>query len=219
MPPGRAASSICGHPEAIDLGITNGVLPSAAAISGIALNGIDIAVLTLFHDSCMVRYAISVPVKEDNHAGHRSDGVSGPLPPALEPLNTIRAAAEFWKDTGIKIAALICAPAHEAGTPFYMFRKSVPTPIWFPSHITNLRSGNLYNQLGVIRVIESIIPAKHMTINTITRIKTVPPPAAATEINSCIACAIALAALAVYSAVFFAAAATALAATRLRCAD
>ena len=106
MPPEWAASSICGHTETIDLGITNGVLPFAAAISDIALNGIDTAVLTLFHDPCMVRYAISVPVKEDNHVGHRGDGVSGPLPPALEPLNTIRAAAEFRKDTGIITASI-----------------------------------------------------------------------------------------------------------------
>ncbi len=165
MPPEWAASSICGHTETIDLGITNDVLPFAAAISGIALNGIDIAVLTLFHDSCMVRYAISVPVKEDNHAGHRSDGVSGPLPPALEPLNTIRAAAEFRKDTSIKIATLVGAPADKTGTPFYMFRKSVPAPIGFPSYIAKLRSGNLYNQLGVIRVIENLpqrVVAQHM---------------------------------------------------------
>ena len=118
-----------------------------------------------FHDSCMVRYAISVPVKEDNHAGHRSDGVSGPLPPALEPLNTIRAAAEFRKDTSIKIATLVGAPAYKTGTPFYMFRKSVPAPIGFPSYIAKLRSGNLYNQLGVIRVIENLpqrVVAQHM---------------------------------------------------------
>lgn len=103
--------------------------------------------------------------KRTRHAGHRSDGVSGPLPPALEPLNTIRAAAEFRKDTSIKIATLVGAPADKTGTPFYMFRKSVPAPIGFPSYIAKLRSGNLYNQLGVIRVIENLpqrVVAQHM---------------------------------------------------------
>ena len=127
-----------------DIRISNCVLPLAAAISGIALNGIDIAILALFHDSGMVRYAIPIPVEENNHSRFRGGSPVCPLVSGFEPLHTGTASGKLWNER-IQITTFVGAPADETGTPFYTFRKSVPAPIGFPSHIANLRSGNLYN--------------------------------------------------------------------------
>lgn len=146
MPPmqGGIFSIIRRDSVAKNLRITYCVLPPAAAIRSIPFDGIYIAILDLLHDSSMVRYAILVPVKEDNHSRFRGDSPVCPLVSGFEPLHTGTASGKFGNDR-IQISTFASAPAYKAGTPFYSFRKSVPAPIGFPSHITNLRSGNLYH--------------------------------------------------------------------------
>lgn len=127
-----------------NLRITYCVLPPAAAIRSIPFDGIYMAILALFHDSGMVGYTISVPVEENDHSRIRGNASVCPLISGSEPLHTSAASSKLWNDR-IQITTFVGAPADETGTPFYSLRKSVPAPIGFPSHITNLRSGNLYN--------------------------------------------------------------------------
>ena len=147
-----------------DIRISNCILLSAAAIRSIPFDGIYIAILDLLHDSGMVGYTISVPVEENDHSRFRCDAPVCPLVSGFEPLHTGTASSKLWDDC-IQITTFVGAPADETGTPFHMLREAVPSPIGFSSHIANLRSGNLYNQLGVIRVIENLpqrVVAQHM---------------------------------------------------------
>ena len=127
-----------------DIRISNCILLSAAAIRSIPFDGIYIAILDLLHDSGMVGYTISVPVEENNHSRFRGGSPVCPLVSGFEPLHTGTASGKF-RNERIQITTFVGAPADETGTPFYTFRKSVPAPLGFPSHIANLRSGNLYN--------------------------------------------------------------------------
>ena len=69
----------------IDAAAPDTVLPSPAAIASVALDGMDVAVLALFHDSGMVRNAISVPVEENDHSRLRGDTPFCPLIVLSEP--------------------------------------------------------------------------------------------------------------------------------------
>ena len=115
------------------------VAPLAAAIGGVTLDGVNSAVFYLFHDAHMVSIPILsifvVPVEEDNHTGAGFKAVADPLTPGFEPIHTVDATGELRDDAGTDIAALISTPAHKAGTPFHPFRKAVPTPIGFATHI------------------------------------------------------------------------------------
>lgn len=146
MPPmqGGIFSIIRRDSVAKNLRITYCVLPPVAAIRSIPFDGIDIAILALFHDSGMVGYTISVPVEENNHSRFRGDSPFCPLVSGFEPMHTGTASSKLWNDR-IQITTFVGAPADEAGAPFHMLREAVPAPIGFSSHITNLRSGNLYN--------------------------------------------------------------------------
>lgn len=113
--------------------IANRVLIDAAAIAGVALDGVDNAVFDFLDDTDMVGLtvlragaALVVPIEEDNHAGRGLRGVIRPLPTLPEPLDTVDTACELRNDTGVDIAAFICAPADEAGTPLHTAAKAVP---------------------------------------------------------------------------------------------
>lgn len=113
--------------------MANRVLIDAAAIAGVALDGVDNAVFDFLDDANMISLtvlwagaALVVPIEEDNHAGRGLHGVIRPLPTLPEPLDTVDTACELRNDTGVDIAAFVCAPADEAGAPLHAAAKAVP---------------------------------------------------------------------------------------------
>lgn len=113
--------------------IAKRVLIDAAAIAGVALDGVDNAVFDFLDDANMIGLtvlragaALVVPIEEDNHAGRGLHGVIRPLSTLLEPLDTIDTSCELRNDTDIDVSAFICAPTDEAGTPLHTAAKAVP---------------------------------------------------------------------------------------------
>ena len=113
--------------------IANRVLIDAAAVAGVAFNGVDDAVFDLLDDTDMIgltvlraRAALIIPVEEDDHAGRGLHGVIRPLPTLPEPLDTVNTTCELRNDTGVDIAAFICTPADEAGAPLNTAAEAVP---------------------------------------------------------------------------------------------
>ena len=113
--------------------IANRVLIDAAAVAGVALDGVDNAVFDLLDDTDMIGLtvlrtgaALVVPIEEDNHAGRGLHRVICPLPTLPEPLDTVDTAGELRNDTGVDIAAFVCAPADEAGAPLHAAAEAVP---------------------------------------------------------------------------------------------
>lgn len=113
--------------------IANRVLIDAAAIAGVALDGVDNAVFDFLDDANMIGLtvlragaALVVPIEEDNHAGRGLHGVIRPLPTLPEPLDAVDTACELRNDTGVDIAAFICTPADEAGAPLHAAAEAVP---------------------------------------------------------------------------------------------
>ena len=113
--------------------IANRVLIDAAAIAGVALDGVDNAVFDFLDDTDMVGLtvlragaALVVPIEEDNHAGRGLHGVIRPLPTLPEPLDTVDTTCELRNDTGVDIAASVCAPADETGAPLHTAAEAVP---------------------------------------------------------------------------------------------
>ena len=143
-PIGRYPFLVSRDSVAEDLRITYCVLPPAAAIGSVPLNSVDTSILALFYDTCVIRDTAPIPVEEDNHSRFRGDSPFCPLVSGFEPMHTGTASSKLWNDR-IQITTFVGAPADEAGAPFHMLREAVPAPIGFSSHITNLRSGNLYN--------------------------------------------------------------------------
>ena len=113
--------------------IANRVLIDAAAVAGVAFNGVDDAVFDLLDDTDMIgltvlraRAALIIPVEEDDHAGRGLHGVIRPLPTLPEPLDTVNTTCELRNDTGVDIAAFICTPADETGAPLHAAAEAVP---------------------------------------------------------------------------------------------
>ena len=113
--------------------MANRVLIDAAAIAGVALDGVDNAVFDLLDATDMIGLtvlwagaALVVPIEEDNHAGRGLHGVIRPLPTLPEPLDTVDTARELRNNAGVDIAAFVCAPADEAGAPLHTAAEAVP---------------------------------------------------------------------------------------------
>lgn len=113
--------------------IANRVLIDATAIAGVTLDGVDDAVFDFLNDTDMVGLtvlragtALVVPIEEDDHAGRGLHGVIRPLPTLPEPLDTVDTTCELRNDTGVDIAAFVCAPADEAGAPLHTAAEAVP---------------------------------------------------------------------------------------------
>lgn len=113
--------------------MANRVLIDAAAIAGVALDGVDNAVFDFLDDANMISLtvlwagaALVVPIEEDNHAGRGLHGVIRPLPTLPEPLDTVDTTCELGNDSGVDIAAFVCAPADEAGAPLHTAAEAVP---------------------------------------------------------------------------------------------
>ena len=113
--------------------IANRVLIDAAAIAGVALDGVDNAVFDLLDDTDMIgltvlraRAALIIPVEEDDHAGRGLHRVICPLPTLPEPLDAVDTSGELGNDTGVDIAAFVRTPADEAGAPLHAAAETVP---------------------------------------------------------------------------------------------
>ena len=109
------------------------VLIDAAAVAGVALDGVDNAVFDFLDDANMIglavlraRAALIIPIEEDDHAGRGLHGVIRPLPTLPEPLDTVDTACELRNDTGVDIAAFVRTPADEAGAPLHAAAEAVP---------------------------------------------------------------------------------------------
>lgn len=113
--------------------IANRVLIDAAAIAGVALDGVDNAVFDLLDDANMIGLAVLrtgaapvIPIEKDNHAGRGLHGIIRPLPTLTEPLDTVDTACELRNNAGVDIAAFVRAPADEAGAPLHAAAEAVP---------------------------------------------------------------------------------------------
>lgn len=113
--------------------IAKRVLIDAAAIAGVALDGVDNAVFDFLDDANMIGLtvlragaALVVPIEEDNHAGRGLHRVICPLPTLPEPLDTVDTARELRNNAGVDIAAFVRAPADEAGAPLHAAAEAVP---------------------------------------------------------------------------------------------
>jgi len=113
--------------------MANRVLIDAAAIAGVALDGVDNAVFDLLDDTDMIgltvlraRAALIIPVEEDDHAGRGLHRVICPLPTLPEPLDAVDTSGELGNDTGVDIAAFVRTPADEAGAPLHAAAEAVP---------------------------------------------------------------------------------------------
>ena len=129
----RIFPSVVRYPISENFIIANRVLIDAAAVAGVALDGVDDAVFDLLDDTDMVGLtvlqagvALVVPIEEDDHAGRGLHGVIRPLPTLPEPLDTVDTAGELGNDSGVDIAAFVCAPADEAGAPLHTAAEAVP---------------------------------------------------------------------------------------------
>lgn len=116
-----------------DFIMANWVLIDPAAIARVALDGVNNAVFDLLDDTDMIGLtvlragvALIIPIEEDNHAGRGLHGVIRPLPTLPEPLDTVDTTCELRNDTGVDIAAFVCAPADEAGAPLHTAAEAVP---------------------------------------------------------------------------------------------
>ena len=65
-----------------------------------------------------------------------------PLAVILEPLNAIDTSCVLWANTGVNVSTLVCAPRYEACTPFDSTIKAIPRPVWFATHVADLRQCN-----------------------------------------------------------------------------
>ena len=111
----------------------HGILVLSAAITGIALNGVDDTIFALLHNADMIGLpilragaAFIVPIKENDLTRRRLKTAVLPLSMVLEPLHPNDAACELRDHAGVEIATLIGTPAYKAGTPFHTGIKAVP---------------------------------------------------------------------------------------------
>ena len=88
-----------------------------AGITGIALYGVDHAVLAFFNDADVIAASVALPIKEDQVARLRKIISVLPLPVFLEPSHAVRTEREFRDNARVDIAALVSAPRHITGAP------------------------------------------------------------------------------------------------------
>ena len=113
--------------------IANRVLIDAAAVAGVALDGVDNAVFDFLDDTDMIGLtvlwagaALIIPIEEDNHARRGLHGIIRPLDSIPEPLDAVDTSGELGNDTGVDIAAFVRTPADEAGAPLHAAAEAVP---------------------------------------------------------------------------------------------
>ena len=113
--------------------MTYAVLVYPTAITGVSLNGINDTVFDFLDNTGVVglsvlrtRRTLVIPIKENNHSGDRLGRTVDLLSAIFEPLDAVHAACIFGYNTGVNIAALIGAPADEAGAPLHAAAEAVP---------------------------------------------------------------------------------------------
>lgn len=116
------------------------VLP--AHIPGVALHGVDPAVLHLFHDAHMVGEAIPFPVEEDDVPGAGLVAAVLPEPPGFEPVGALDAPGKPGDHPHLQVAALLRAPAHKAGAPVHPAAEPVPAPVGLAADVPHLGEGH-----------------------------------------------------------------------------
>ena len=92
--------------------MSNRILTLSAAITGIALNGVDNAVFAFLHDTDMIglailrtRRALIIPIEENDLTGRRFKAAVLPLATILEPLHAVDTGRKFRNNTAVDIAA------------------------------------------------------------------------------------------------------------------
>ena len=93
------------------------VMLTLAGITGVALDGVDHAVLALFYNADVIAVSVAIPIKEDQVARLRQIVPVLPLPVFLEPSHAVRTEREFRDNARVDIAALVGTPRHITGAP------------------------------------------------------------------------------------------------------
>lgn len=150
----RGLNLICRDTISQDFIVSEGITSSCTAVTGVALDGIDSAVLDLLNDTNMVRQPIlrtrlairRILVEEDNHAKCWFEAFVCPLTTCLEPVDAVDATGKLGNDANVNIATLVSTlvstPANKASTPSYTRSETIPTPVRHATYVTNLRNGN-----------------------------------------------------------------------------
>lgn len=133
---------ICWCSVSVDLIVSNRIAVLAAAIAGVALDGVDTAILHFLHDANMIGrtvLAAIIPIEKDNVARARLIAVVLPQSALLEPRHPLRCTGrKLRNDASFNIAALVSTPAHKAGAPLYSAVKTIPTPVRLTADIPHL---------------------------------------------------------------------------------
>ena len=132
--------------------MSNRILTLSAAITGIALNGVDNAVFAFLHDTDMIGLtilrtgrALIIPIEENDLTGRRFKAAVLPLATILEPLHAVDTGRKFRNNTAVDIAAFIGTPGNKAGAPLHARIESIPGPIRLTAYIANLRQCHRYD--------------------------------------------------------------------------
>ena len=103
-------SSIHRAAVAENLSAADGVMLTLAGVTGIALYGVNHAVLAFFNNADVITATVALPIEEDQVARLRQIISVLPLPVLLEPCHTVRTEREFRDNSRVDIAALVGAP-------------------------------------------------------------------------------------------------------------
>lgn len=149
------------------------------AVTGVAFDGVDVAVLYLLDDANMIgsavlSFALAVPIEVDDVAGSGDvgDGLAGgvgvggllPAVAVFEPLDADAAACGFWQGAVLDVAALVGAPGDEAGAPLNAAGIAHVAPVGF-SAVTHLgqRHGHKIGAAGT-GAVEDIVPEGYVLV-------------------------------------------------------
>ena len=95
----------------VNLIVSHGVAVLAHSVTGVALHGVDAAILHLLHNPHMVGRTVLasiIPVEKDDVTGARLVAVVLPQPALLKPGDTLgRTGCKLWNNTSVNITTLI----------------------------------------------------------------------------------------------------------------
>ena len=137
-----SAQSIFRHSVPVDLSSSHWVTAPSAGVGAVSFYGINGSAIAFFHQSHVVRAAITAPVEEDHITGTRFVASGLPLMMGLEPADAVSNSSELRYCTALNISALICTPGNEAGAPFHTAVETVPAPEFLSSSVADLLGSN-----------------------------------------------------------------------------
>ena len=130
QPPSGGWTLVGWCPIPINLIMSDRIPSFPATIAGIALYGVDKAILYFLYNTYMIGQSVLpisiIPVKENDVARARLVAVILPKPPVFEPLRTIDTTGELGDHASVDIPALIGTPGYKTGTPIYMRAETIP---------------------------------------------------------------------------------------------